>query len=89
MTDKEALEHIIGVADDFIKVFDEIPVDSVEHMARYAGNHIISMIEALKLDPKDGVMTFATAIAGLVLKIKAGPYARALLAAEEASNEST
>ena len=91
MTDKEALEHILGVADDVIKTFDEIPVDSIEHMTRHAGKHIISMIMALNLCPdrKDGIMTFATAIAGLVLKIKVDPYMRALLAAEEASNEST
>lgn len=91
MTDKEALEHILRVADDYIKVFDEIPVDSVEHMAKYAGKHIVAMVEAISRtpDPIDGIMSYATAIAGLVIRLKAGLYASALLAAEEASNEST
>ena len=91
MTDKEALKHILSTADHFIDVFDKIPVDSVEHMSKYAGKHIAVMVKALCLteNQMDGIITYATAIAGLIIRLKAGLYASALLAAEEASNEST
>lgn len=89
MTDKEALEHILGTADDFIKAFGDIPVDSINRMARHTGKHITGMIAAVGAvpNPESSVMIYATAIAGLVLKLKVGSYARALLAAEEAAND--
>lgn len=90
MNDKEALEHILGTADEVIKVFGDIPVDSIEHMARHAGRHIVSMVAAAaqNSNPGDQVMIYATAIAGLIIKLKADVYARGLLAVEEASDDS-
>lgn len=89
MTDKEALEDILNTADGFIEVFGEIPVDSVEHMVKYAGKHIVSMVAAACLHPEESFTTYAMAIAGLIIRLKAGLFTSALLAAEEASDEST
>ena len=86
MTDKEALEYILNTADEFIEAFGEIPVDSVEHMAKYASKHIVGMITAVS-NPQLGVTAYATTIAGLILKLKVDMYARALLAAEEAADD--
>lgn len=91
MTDKEALEHILKVSDNFIRTLvKNMPRDlDLSKFAKRASWHIIGMLAAGEFTDtnRDKALTIITGLVGCILRLKFDTEIKAMLKAEEAGND--
>lgn len=90
MTDKEVLKHILDCANDFSCAIETtMPADIADPgpFVRKASTHIASIVVASGHTLDSDIVSLATAVVGLVLKLKYGPQIKAILAMEDNTDE--